>query len=199
MDTAEPAGTTHGDPRVPGWLDLMVEVLTGQLRDTEEEEGVCTWSSFIFLCSPSTWETSGKTRSLKLLFADSPSGASFNHWPLFHFALVYSSYPLPPSLVPPPFLGALSTVLIPVSGPVVDILGGLLPPAVDPSVTSPSKCHLCRYNWTWNRITLGLDRCGIPQFYSWISTISNLAHPQEEVKRKRDKKGDNARIKRGKH
>lgn len=42
MDTAEPADTPRGDPRVPGWLDLMVEVLAGQLGDAEEEEGVCT-------------------------------------------------------------------------------------------------------------------------------------------------------------
>lgn len=42
MDTAEPGDTTRGDPRVPGWLDLMVEALTGQLGETEEEEGVCT-------------------------------------------------------------------------------------------------------------------------------------------------------------
>lgn len=62
-----------------------------------------------------------------------------NHWPLFPFALVYSSCPLPPSLLPPPFLGALSTVLIPIPGPAVDILGGLLPPAVDASVTPPPQ------------------------------------------------------------
>lgn len=45
--------------------------------------------------------------------------------------------PLPPCLLPPPSLGALSSVLIPVSAPAVRILGGLLPPAVDPSVDAP--------------------------------------------------------------
>ena len=151
MDTAEPAGTMSGDPRVLGWLDLMVEVLTGQLGDTEEEEEACTYSSFIFLCSPSTWETSGKQASLKLLLADSPSGASFNHWPLFHFVLVGSSYPLPPSLVPPPCLGALSPMLIPISAPAVDILAVCCLLLLIHLWHAPPKCYLCSYNCAWKQ------------------------------------------------
>lgn len=108
-----------------------------------------------------------------------------NHWPLFPFALVYSSCPLPPSLLPPPFLGALSTVLFPIPGPVVDILGGLLPPAVDASVTPPppppqrNAIYVDRTVRGNTQPKEGVDGEYPPPPRWRISTISNSAHLKE--------------------
>lgn len=149
MSILDPPDTMRGGPSVPEWLDRKGHWHAEPPEDAEEDEEVCTQSSFILFRS-TTSESSGE------LFSQTNSG--YGHRlptrsvflslcslilcvPPLSLPLVRAANPLPFRLVPPPLLNfSLSLIKLSPSQfhsfeEVACRLGSLLPPAVGVSVT----------------------------------------------------------------